>query len=272
VKFHYFHLMPWPDLPADFRQKYKSVWIDAPAKTLYDGARGYEVYNEYLDELELAQQVGFDSIGVNEHHSNAYGLMPSPNLMAAALARRTSRSNLLVLGNPVALYNPPTRVAEEMAMLDVLSGGRLIAGFPLGTAMDTVYSYSHNPATLRAKYAEGVDLILRAWQAEEPFAFNGKFTKLRYTSIWPRPIQQQPPIWIPGGGAIEVWDYCLQREFCHAYLSFFGFERAKPTMEGFWQAAERLGVDRNPYRTAFVQFIGIADSDAEAERMFGPHG
>lgn len=271
MKFHYFHLMPWPYLPDDFRQEYSSVWIDAPATTLYDGARGYDVYNDYLDELELAEKLGYDSIGVNEHHSNAYGLMPSPNLMAAALARRTSRANLLVLGNSVALYNPPTRVAEEMAMLDVLSGGRLIAGFPLGTAMDTVYSYSQNPATLRAKYDEAVDLVLRAWQAEEPFSFNGKFTKLRYASIWPRPIQQPPPVWIPGGGAIEVWDYCLQREFCYAYLSFFGFERARPTMEGFWEAAERLGVDRNPYRTAFVQFVGIADSDAEAERLFGPH-
>jgi alkanesulfonate monooxygenase SsuD/methylene tetrahydromethanopterin reductase-like flavin-dependent oxidoreductase (luciferase family) len=272
VKFHYFHLMPWPYLPEDFRESYSSVWIDAPAKALYDGTRGHQVYNDYLDELELAEQLGYDSIGVNEHHANAYGLMPSPNLMAAALARRTSKADLLVLGNSVALYNPPVRVAEEMAMLDVLSGGRLIAGFPLGTAMDTVYAYSQNPATLRARYDEGVELIRQAWQAEKPFAFNGKFNKQRYVSIWPRPIQQpHPPIWIPGGGAIEVWDYCIKNDYCYAYLSFFGPERAKGTMEGFWSAVDRLGADPNPYRTAFVQFIAIADSDAEAERLFAEH-
>jgi alkanesulfonate monooxygenase SsuD/methylene tetrahydromethanopterin reductase-like flavin-dependent oxidoreductase (luciferase family) len=272
VKFHYFHLMPWPYLPDDFRQKYPSVWIDAPASELYDGVRGHDVYNDYLDELEFAEEMGFDSIGVNEHHSNAYGLMPSPNLMAAALARRTSRANILVMGNSVALYNPPTRVAEEMAMLDVLSGGRLIAGFPLGTSMDTVYAYSQNPATLRAKYDEGVELILKAWAAEEPFAWNGKFNKLRYVSVWPRPIQQpHPPVWIPGGGAIEVWDYCIQNDFCYAYLSFFGLERAKPTMQGFWEAVDRLGAEPNPYRTAFVQYVAIADSDAEAERLYAEH-
>ena len=69
---------------------------------------------------------------MNEHHQNAYGMMPSPNLMVAALARRTDRAALVVLGNSLALYNPPIRVAEEMAMLDVLSAGRLIAGFPNG--------------------------------------------------------------------------------------------------------------------------------------------
>src|SRR5207248_5624638 len=119
----------------------------------------------------------------------------SPTLMAAALARRTSRAKLVVLGNSVALYDPPTRVAEEMAMLDVISGGRLIAGFPVGTPMDTVYCYGENPATLREKYREGVELILRAWTADEIFSFNGKYTKLRYVNPWPRPLQQpHPPV------------------------------------------------------------------------------
>ena len=108
---------------------------------LFDPAVGHRAYNEYLDELEYAASVGFDGICVNEHHQNAYGMMPSPNLMAAALARRTSGVKLVLMGNSVALYNPPTRVAEEMAMLDVLSGGRLVAGFPVGTPMDTTYCY-----------------------------------------------------------------------------------------------------------------------------------
>ena len=73
--------------------------------------------------------------------------MPSPNLMAAMLARRTSNAALIVLGNSLALYNPPIRVAEEFAMLDVASGGRLVAGFPVGTSMDTNFAYGQNPAT-----------------------------------------------------------------------------------------------------------------------------
>jgi hypothetical protein len=121
MRFIWFNLMPWPYLPEDFREKYRSVWVDIPS-SLYDPVRGHEVYNDYLDQLEFAETVGFDGLGVNEHHANAYGLMPSPTLMAAALARRTSRAALVVLGSSIALYDPPIRVAEEFAMLDVISG------------------------------------------------------------------------------------------------------------------------------------------------------
>src|SRR5882762_10178937 len=188
----FFHLMPYRDLPDDFRQRHRSVWVDADPG-LYDPARGHVQYHEYLDELELAAAMGFDGVCVNEHHSNGYGLMPSPNLMASILARSTSDAAVVVLGNSLALYNPPIRVAEEMAMLDVLSGGRLIAGFPVGTSMDTNYAYGTIPALTREKYAEAHDLIRRAWAADEPFAFNGRYTKLRYVNCWPKPIQRPAP-------------------------------------------------------------------------------
>ena len=272
MKFHWFHLMPYPALPEDFTERYRSVWVDAPVKELYDPAIGMQAYNDYLDELEYADQLGFDGICVNEHHANAYGLMPSPNLMAAALARRTSHSKLVVLGNSAALYNPAIRVAEEMAMLDVLSGGRLIAGFPVGTPMDTAFAMGQNPVTLREKYQESVDLILRAWRADTPFAFNGRHTQLRYVNPWPRPMQQpHPPVWIPGGGSIETWDWCAQNDYLYAYLSYFGFRQAKESMDGYWEAVDRAGRDRNPYRAGFLQFVGIAEDEAHAEELYsGP--
>lgn len=145
VKFVWFNLQPWPYLPDDFREKYRSVWVDIPS-TLFDPEKGHELYNTYLDQLEFAESVGFDGIGCNEHHQNGYGLMPSPNLIAAGLARRTSDVALCVIGNSIALYNPPLRVAEEFAMLDCISGGRLVAGFPVGTSMDTNYCYGQIPA------------------------------------------------------------------------------------------------------------------------------
>jgi alkanesulfonate monooxygenase SsuD/methylene tetrahydromethanopterin reductase-like flavin-dependent oxidoreductase (luciferase family) len=169
MKVSWFHLMPYRWLPADFRERYHGVWVDVPNR-LYDPQRGHQLYNEYLDMLEYADEMGFDAIGVNEHHQNAYGMMPSPNLMAAALARRTRKAMILVLGNSIALYDPPIRVAEEFAMLDVISGGRLIAGFPVGTSMDCNYCYGANPATLRDKYREAHDLIIKAWAEREPFA------------------------------------------------------------------------------------------------------
>jgi alkanesulfonate monooxygenase SsuD/methylene tetrahydromethanopterin reductase-like flavin-dependent oxidoreductase (luciferase family) len=269
MKFHWFHLMPYPDLPDDFREKHRSVWVDLPASEVYDRQVGHRAYNDYLDELEYAAEVGFDSICVNEHHSNAYGMMPSPNLMAATLARRTSDVNLMIMGNSVALYNPPIRVAEEMAMIDAISGGRVISGFPVGTAMDTAYCYGINPATLRERYLEGLDLVIRAWNSDEPFAFNGKYTQLRYVNPWPKPVQEpHPPVWIPGGGSIETWDLCAQRDYVYLYLSYFGHEHAKAGVNGFWNAVERAGKDANPYRLGFIQFIAVADSDAHAEELY----
>ena len=149
MQFYVFHLMPWPYLPPDFGETHDSAWVVCENE-LYDPIRGHEVYNRYLDELELADQLGFDGICVNEHHQNAYGNMPSPNLIAAALSRRTTRAKIAVLGNALPLYNPPTRVAEEFAMIDVISGGRLIAGFVIGTGAE-YYSSGISPAEARAR-------------------------------------------------------------------------------------------------------------------------
>jgi len=227
MKFTWFHLMPYRFLPEDFKEKYHSVWVDIP-RDLYDPKVGHRLYNDYLDQLEYADLMGFDGLGVNEHHQNAYGLMPSPNIMAAALTRRTRNANLVVLGNSIALYNPPIRVAEEFAMLDVISGGRLIAGFPVGTSMDTNFCYGEVPATIREKYYEAHDLIIKAWESKDVFSFNGKYTKLRYVNLWPKPLQQpRPPIWIPGGGSVETYDFCIDNTYSYSYLSFSGYLRAQ---------------------------------------------
>ena len=213
MKLLWFHLMPYPELPEDFADRARSVWVDIPSD-LYDPQVMARAYADYLDQLEHADEAGFDGICVNEHHQNGYGLMPSPNLMAASLARRTSRAAIVVLGNSLVLYNPPVRVAEELAMIDCLSNGRLVAGFPVGTPMDTAFCYGQNPATLRSKYHEAHDLVLRAWTEREPFTFNGEFTKLRYVNIWPRPLQQpHPPVWIPGGGSIETWGWTADMDW-----------------------------------------------------------
>jgi alkanesulfonate monooxygenase SsuD/methylene tetrahydromethanopterin reductase-like flavin-dependent oxidoreductase (luciferase family) len=227
------------------------------------------MYNDFMDELEHAAECGFDAVCVNEHHSNGYGLMPSPNLIASALSRRTRDTAICVMGNSLALYNPPTRVAEEFAMIDCISGGRLIAGFPVGTPMDTCYAYGQNPSMLRERYREAHDLVMRAWTTEETFAFNGRFNQQRYVNIWPRPVQKpHPPIWIPGGGSVETWRWCAEMDYVYSYLSYYGYKAGRATMDGFWQEMSRLGKDRNPYRAGFLQFVGVAESRAEAMRIY----
>jgi alkanesulfonate monooxygenase SsuD/methylene tetrahydromethanopterin reductase-like flavin-dependent oxidoreductase (luciferase family) len=268
MKLLWFHLMPYTELPDDFRERHPSVWVDIDSR-LFDPARAHVMYNEFMDELEYAAERGFDGICVNEHHSNGYGLMPSPNLIAATLARRTRDAALCVMGNSLALYNPPVRVAEELAMLDCISGGRLIAGFPVGSAMDTCYAYGQNPSLLRERYREAHDLIVRAWTTPETFAFNGRFNQFRYVNPWPRPIQRpHPPIWIPGGGSVETWHWCAERDYVYSYLSYFGYKEGRATMQGFWDEMKALGKDANPYQGAFLQFVGVAETREEALRLY----
>ena len=154
-------------------------------------------------------------------------------------------------------------------MLDCLSGGRLIAGMVFGTPMDTAFSYGVPPIELRERYHEARQLILRAWAADEPFAFNGEYTQLRYVNTWPRPIQQPPPIWVPGTGSIETWEAVTEADYCYGYLSFQGSASAKPIVDGFWAYCDAHGGSQSPYRMAFTQVICCAESDEEAEREYG---
>ncbi len=147
MKFYFMHLMPYADLDLDYDEKYNSAWVTLP-NTYYDPKKGHILYNRYLDELEYADQLGFDGICVNEHHQNAYGLMPIPAVMAGALSRRTKNCKIAVLGRALPLLNNPLMVAEEFAMLDNITGGRLIAGFVRGIGAE-YHAWGVNPAESR---------------------------------------------------------------------------------------------------------------------------
>jgi len=273
MKAIFFHLMPYRDLPSDFEDKYESIWVTPPNDVLCDPEKVQQYYKWNLDELELADRLGFDGIGVNEHHQNGYGFMASPNLMAAALARRTpNNSAICVLGNTLALYSPATRVAEEFAMLDVLTDGRLIAGFPVGTSMDVNFCYGITPTETRPRFKEAHELIIDAWTKPGPFTFNGRYNQLRYVNPWPKPLQKpHPPVWLAGGGSVETWEMAANYDYTYSYLSFFGFQYGKKLMDGFWDTMDRMGKDKNPYRAGFAQQICVSETDERAEEEYLEH-
>ena len=274
MKISMFHLMPYRELPADFEKKYHSVWVDPPYWELADSAKVGQYYNWTLDELIHGARAGMDGICVNEHHQNAYGFMPSPNLMGSALARATNDSNCAIvqMGATLPTTVPPTRVAEEYGMLDCISGGRLVAGMPLGTPMDANLCYGITPIEHRERYYEAHDLIMKAWQAKEVFAWNGKYFKLPMVNLWPRPLQQpHPPVWVPGAGSLSTWDFSAKHDHCYCFLSYYGNNLGKRVMDGFWEFADKAGVDQNPYRAGFLQLVVVSETDAKAEEEYYPH-
>ena len=265
-----FHLMPWDRLPDDFEAKYESAWTWLP-NSIYDPEHGGELYNRYLDELVLADELGFDGVCVNEHHQNAYGTMPSPNLMGSILARQTKRVKIAVVGNALPLYNPPTRVAEEFAMIDCISGGRLIAGLVVGGGPE-YYSFSINPTHARSMYGEALDLVIRAWTEPGPFEHYGEHWKLKYVNPWPRPIQKpHPPVWIPGAGSKETIDFVAQRRFSYMGIPYFHIDFFKRNFDLFREACNKYGYEAHPEQLGWLCPIYVAETDEQAWAEYEQH-
>jgi alkanesulfonate monooxygenase SsuD/methylene tetrahydromethanopterin reductase-like flavin-dependent oxidoreductase (luciferase family)/pimeloyl-ACP methyl ester carboxylesterase len=267
VRIFSFHLMPYPALPAGYDGP---AWVTCPNR-FYDPELGGRLYNRYLDELLYADELGFDGVCVNEHHQNAYGTMPSPNLIAAALARQTRNARIAVVGNALPLYDPPTRVAEEFAMIDCLSGGRLIAGLVVGGGPE-YFSFSINPAHARERFAEAHELIVRAWTEPGPFEFVGKHYRIRYVNPWPRPVQQpHPEIWIPGAGSLETVEFVARHRYAYMGIPYFHIDVFDRMFRLMREACQREGYEADPLQLGWLVPIFVADSDEEARERYEEH-
>jgi len=159
-------------------------------------------YAEHLAVWEEMDRLGYDGVGLNEHHTTPHGLMNSPNVMAAAAAQRTRRLKFFILGNLLPLHNP-LRIAEELAMVDAMSRGRIMAGFARGVPREYKV-YDVPMAESRARFDEALDIIIKAWTLDV-FSHQGQYWSYKDIAIWPRPYQQpHPPIWIPFTGSRET--------------------------------------------------------------------
>lgn len=196
MKFFHFSEMPYPHVPPEIEEAHGGLKYFMPNR-YYDPVLGRDLYQRYLDEYELADQLGFNLM-VNEHHQSAATLHVSATLSAASVAARTRHGRILVLGTPLPHRSNPVRVAEEIAYLDNVSGGRIDCGFVRGVQGET-YPSNENPARNMEMFFEAHDLIREAWLRRDIFSWEGEHYQYRYVSIWPRPYQQPaPPVWVSG--------------------------------------------------------------------------
>jgi alkanesulfonate monooxygenase SsuD/methylene tetrahydromethanopterin reductase-like flavin-dependent oxidoreductase (luciferase family) len=268
-----FHLMPHRELPSDFGERYQSAYLDPVWFDVADADRVGQYFNWTLDELIFAAKMGLDGVCTNQHHQNVYGFMANPSLMGAVLARATNGQNTAIvqIGSTLPSTSPPTRIAEEYAMLDCISGGRLVAGFPTGLPTDATLSNGVVPVEQRERYREALDLVLKAWSAREPFTWNGRHYQLPVVNLWPRPIQQpHPPLWIPGSGSSTTVEFVIERDACFCHLSYFGARNAHALGDYYWDTVAGQGRDPNPYRLGFLQLVGVSETDAAAVE-YAPH-
>ena len=265
--FYTINFMPYPFVPPP--EELESAWVTIP-NSHYDPMVGHRLYTDYLEEEIATERLGYDGVLVNEHHQNAYGNMPSPNLIASYIVARTSRIPIGIIGNALNLYNHPLRVAEEVAMLDVISGGRIISGLVRGTGME-YYSYGENPTYAREKFWEAHDLILKAWTEPGPFEWEGEHFHLRYVNPWPRPLQQpHPPIWLPGVGSLETIDEAAKRRYTFMQVYAPRWLLVKALVMYRQIAEEKYEYTPSPYQLGAAIPTYVAETDEQAHREARP--
>jgi alkanesulfonate monooxygenase SsuD/methylene tetrahydromethanopterin reductase-like flavin-dependent oxidoreductase (luciferase family) len=268
MRFFGFHLMPYPHLPDEHVAGRDSSWVTL-SNGVFDPVLGHELYQRYIRELVYYDEMGFDGICVNEHHQTAYGLMPSPNVTAALLVPQTM-GKIAILGNALPLRDHPMRVAEEVAMLDVISGGRIISGFVRGIGAE-YHTFSMDPTQSRERFYEAHDLIIRAWTEPGPFEWYGKHYKLRNVNPWPRPLQQpHPPIWSPSQGSVETLDWAAERRYTYVQ-TYSDIDTVRRAFGGYREAAERHGYTSVPSQLGWSVPVYVADTDDEARREAAMH-
>jgi alkanesulfonate monooxygenase SsuD/methylene tetrahydromethanopterin reductase-like flavin-dependent oxidoreductase (luciferase family) len=253
-----FHHLPDED-------KYESVRVSLP-NSYYDPKLGAELYHRYLDEWLIADDLGLD-IMVNEHHQTPTCVDPAAPILLGILARQTKNARLLILGNPIANRNQPVRVAEEMAMIDVISRGRLECGFVRSVPYE-IPAANSNPVRMNERMYEALDLIKAAWTHHDgPFSFEGRFFHHRCVNIWPRPYQQpHPPIWISSTspeGAARVGEGGYVIGCFHT-----GYDGTRQVFDYYrqgWAKAGRKGpVPEDRLGYSALMYVGDTDEEGRA--------
>ena len=267
LRFNAMHFMPYVHLPENHKQ-FKSTWVNFPNK-FYDPERGHELYQRYLQELVLADRLGYDAIVVNEHHNTVYSMMATPNLIAAALVPQTTNVKICIWGTPPNLMLP-NRLAEEYAILDVISKGRIEVAFPLGTGME-YWANPINPATARERFRESLKVILQAWTQDGPTTHYGQFYTYRFLNPWPRPFQRpHPPCYIVGTGSPETIEIAAEHGFGYASV-FVTQQRAFELNENLRRRAAQYGHTIRPDQLPLLTFIYVAETQEQAEREYVGH-
>ena len=214
-----------------------------------------------LEQFELADQLGFDWVTVAEHHYAPMSLTPNPMVMAGALTQRVRRARIALLGPNIPIQNP-VRVAEEFAMVDVLTGGRVVAGMMRGTSNEYA-TYSVNPSESRERFEEALELIVRAWTEPQPFGWQGRYYEYRAISIWPKPVQQPHPPLFMSGSSPESGEFAARNRLGLG-LAFTTLPLATQAAAYYREQAGQAGWQPTPDHVLYRLTIHVADSDEQA--------
>ncbi len=260
----YFTEQPMNAYPEDEGRRLGYTSLLFPNE-FYDAEAASRLYNERLEEYVYAEEMGVDGIMLNEHHNAPFSMSTKANIMGAALAAVTERVKLVMLGNPLPLSDDPVRIAEELAMIDLMSKGRLVSGFVRGGGVENIAANS-NPAFNRERFNESHDLIIETWTKPGPFRWERDHFHYRCVNPWAAPLQKpHPRIWVPGISSKETIEWAAGHRYPYIALNL-SLDDTLKVWDIYDQAAERAGYRAGPEQRGYLIRCHVADTAEKADR------
>ncbi len=236
------------------------------SNSYFDPQVGSDLYNQHFDEYEYSEEMGFDGLMLNEHHNTPTCLGAAMNLEAAVLARITKRPKIVLLGNPLPIFDNPIRLAEELAEIDMISRGRLVSGFVRGTGVESLATNT-NPLHNRERFEEAHDLVIKTWTTPGPFRWEGKHYQFRVVNPFQVPLQKpHPPVWIPGTGSPETLVWCAEHHYPYLFLET-DHQGTRDMMAIYAETARNFGYEPGPEHFGYLVRIHVQDTDEKAREV-----
>ena len=260
----YFTEQPMSAYPEDEGRAFGATAL-LFSNRFFDPVAGSRLYNERLEEYRYAEEMGVDGIMLNEHHNAPFCMQAKCNIFAAILAGMTRRIKIVLLGNPLPLADNPVRLAEELAMIDMISRGRLVSGFVRGGGQEQLAT-GVNPAYNRERFEEAHDLIVKAWTVPGPFRWEGTHYQFRVVNPWAVPLQKpHPRVWIPGVASKETVVWAAKHRYPYICLNT-SIDTTKKIWQLYDQAAAEVGYTPGPENRGYLLRVHVAETEEKALR------
>ena len=233
---------------------------------IYDPQLGAQLYNRYIDEYLYAEEMDFDGLMLNEHHSTPFCMGGVMNLEAAILARLTKRAKIVLLGNILPVWDDPLWLVEQLAIIDIISQGRLVSGWVRGGGRESV-AHNSPPADNWERFQEAHEFVIKAWTTPGPFRWEGKHYQYRYVNPWARPYQKpHPPIWLPGIISPNSLKWAASNRYPYVMLAT-ALEPTRQSFQIYLDTAAELGYEAGPHNLGYLWKVHVDETEELADEV-----
>ena len=231
----------------------------------FDPVEGSRLYNERLEEYRLVDEVGFDGIMLNEHHTAPFCMSPRVMIFASILAAMTERVKIVLLGYPLPITESPVHAAEELAIVDMISKGRLVSGLVRGGGVENIQA-NVNPLHNRDRFEEAHDLLIKTWTEPGPFRWEGRHYQFRVVNPWAVPLQKpHPRIFIPGISSRETVTWAAKHRYPYIGLNT-NFDTNRKIRALYAEGAREVGYEPGPENFGVLLQCHVAETEEKAYR------